>query len=486
MTNSITYDDLIQVSTAWGGATASAWTEGAGRYVEEAARILQQTGQQLLTQQQKFDIFATEQAKSFRNLAETANRWADAADTAGKGGIGDIMRKYGNKAATEANNVLSGVIDKKQWLDTFVADANLKLDGANQTIAKVGGTAAKAFGPIVDAAQMIVGAVEYSQTGDSINWENACAGVALSVGAAALAFAVLPAGLVAVVGAGIAAGAGSYFGGQYFQDLKNLLLESDWFISVSDAVTDTTIATLRASFNLAESQASPIILDLDGDGVVETTAKGQAGGGLYFDLDNSGYAERSGWVGADDGLLVRDLNANGQIDSGAELFGNHTVLASGSRAVNGFQALAELDANRDGVLNASDGEAFASLRIWKDTDGDGQTDAGELLTLAQAGVSALNVGYTEHGTQPALDAQGNQHRQTGSYVAADGSTRSMNDVWFAVDPGHTVDLNMVEVSAGIALRVQITTGIPSQIFRDINRSAANHPKWLLFSSKRRN
>ena len=215
-------------------------------------------------------------------------------------------------------------------------------------------------------------------------------------------------------------------------------------------VTKDILSTLRTTFNLAESQASPIILDLDGDGVVETTAKGQAGGGLYFDLDNSGYAERSGWVGADDGLLVRDLNANGQIDSGAELFGNHTVLASGSRAVNGFQALAELDANRDGVLNASDGEAFASLRIWKDTDGDGQTDAGELLTLAQAGVSALNVGYTEHGTQPALDAQGNQHRQTGSYVAADGSTRSMNDVWFAVDPGHTVDLNTVAVSEAIA------------------------------------
>ncbi|OSZ71346.1 hypothetical protein CAP37_19110 [Hydrogenophaga sp. IBVHS1] len=165
-------------------------------------------------------------------------------------------------------------------------------------------------------------------------------------------------------------------------------------------------STLRSAFSLAEGQASPIILDLDGDGTVETTPRDAAGTGLYFDLDNSGYAERSGWVGADDGLLVRDLNGNSRIDSGAELFGNHTVLADGSRAFNGFHALAELDENQDGVIDASDTETLGSLRIWKDADGDGQTDAGELLTLAQAGVSALNVGYTDHGVQTPLDPQG--------------------------------------------------------------------------------
>ena len=159
---------------------------------------------------------------------------------------------------------------------------------------------------------------------------------------------------------------------------------------------DALLSTLRATFNLAEGQSSPIILDLDGDGIVETTFRDASGTRLYFDLDNSGYAERSGWVGADDGLLVRDLNANGRIDSGAELFGNHTLLADGTRAVNGFQALAGLDTNRDGVINASDAQSFASLRIWKDADGDGQTDTGELITLDQASVRALNVGYTDH------------------------------------------------------------------------------------------
>ncbi|WP_297751442.1 hypothetical protein [Hydrogenophaga sp.] len=117
------------------------------------------------------------------------------------------------------------------------------------------------------------------------------------------------------------------------------------------------VAKLRDFFNLAQSQSSPIILDLNGDGVVGTTARGETGPGLFFDLDNTGFAERSGWVGKGDGLLVRDLNGNGRIDSGAELFGNHTKLADGSRAAHGFHALAELDSNRDGVVDARDGEA---------------------------------------------------------------------------------------------------------------------------------
>ena len=49
---------------------------------------------------------------------------------------------------------------------------------------------------------------------------------------------------------------------------------------------------------------------------------------MYFDHNTNGFAENSAWVGADDGLLVRDLNNNGTIDSGRELFGNNTMLAN--------------------------------------------------------------------------------------------------------------------------------------------------------------
>ncbi len=80
----------------------------------------------------------------------------------------------------------------------------------------------------------------------------------------------------------------------------------------------------------------PMTLDLDGDGV-ETVSVND---GVYFDHDGNGFAEKSGWVSKDDAILVRDLNNNGQIDDGSELFGDQTILSDGTEAANGFEALA--------------------------------------------------------------------------------------------------------------------------------------------------
>lgn len=101
--------------------------------------------------------------------------------------------------------------------------------------------------------------------------------------------------------------------------------------------------------NEGETRTSPIVIDLDGDGI-ETKKVGSA----YFDLNNDGLSERSGWVSPDDGLLVHDRNGDGRISNGAELFGNHSILNNGKTAGNGFQALAEYDNNGDGLINADD------------------------------------------------------------------------------------------------------------------------------------
>ncbi|HDG1679467.1 TPA: hypothetical protein PFE09_004369, partial [Kluyvera ascorbata] len=71
------------------------------------------------------------------------------------------------------------------------------------------------------------------------------------------------------------------------------------------------------SLDKPKAASSPIILDLDRDGI-ETLAK-QAG--IFFDHDGNHFAENTGWVSADDGLLVIDKDGNGKIDSGNELFG---------------------------------------------------------------------------------------------------------------------------------------------------------------------
>ncbi len=145
-------------------------------------------------------------------------------------------------------------------------------------------------------------------------------------------------------------------------------------------------------------------------------------------------------------MLVWDRNGNGQIDDGSELFGNYSILANDLRAANGFVALADLDSNHDGKVDASDA-AFSQLRVWKDGDSDAKLDAGELLSLSEVNVGSLNTAYA---SQNQTDAQGNQVLQTGTYTDADGVSHSMNDVWFSVDKARTQNLNQVAVSTEIA------------------------------------
>ena len=59
----------------------------------------------------------------------------------------------------------------------------------------------------------------------------------------------------------------------------------------------------------------------------------------FFDIDNSGFATQTAWIGDGMGLLCRDLNGNGKIDNAGELFGSSTV--------DGFSLLATLDSNGD-------------------------------------------------------------------------------------------------------------------------------------------
>ena len=192
------------------------------------------------------------------------------------------------------------------------------------------------------------------------------------------------------------------------------------------------IDKIKQKTKTAETIPSPIVLDLNGDGV-QTTALSQSRTGTAFDHANDGFAEQTGWVGQGDGLLVRDLNNNGLIDSGRELFGSETLLTSaqnqGQKAANGFEALRQLYSNANGKIDAGD-TGFASLRIWKDDNSDAITDEGELLALEEAGVQSINVAYTASSV---VDAQGNAHRQTGSYTTTTGLTRKADDVWFAAD-----------------------------------------------------
>ena len=190
-----------------------------------------------------------------------------------------------------------------------------------------------------------------------------------------------------------------------------------------------------------ENTISPIILDLDGDGI-ETRGLQD---GIFFDHDGNQFAENTGWVGADDGLLVLDRNNNGEIDTGQELFGSNTRLNDGSLAKNGYAALQELDSNQDGIINQDD-EAWQQLQVWQDRNGNASVDEGELLSLEEAGIAAINTGYKNSNL---VDQQGNAHKQTGTVIMQDGTINQSADVWFAANMGNTRYISDVDIPRNI-------------------------------------
>jgi hypothetical protein len=242
--------------------------------------------------------------------------------------------------------------------------------------------------------------------------------------------------LGALLAGGITIGA-SVAGGVYGDDLARKVYASlvEW--------TDDLIDVLKDFFSKAELTSSPIILDLNGNGV---STLAQTTSGIFFDHDGNGFAERTGWVSPEDGLLVRDLDGNADIETGAELFGNQTLMLDGSKAYNGFEALKQLDGNQDGVITPLD-SAWTTLQIWQDANSNAKVELDELSALQDAGVGRLDLAYVYDFVD---DPQGNRHGQTGTYQTSDGVIRPMHDVWFSVDLARTQQTDIKQVPAGIS------------------------------------
>jgi hypothetical protein len=200
---------------------------------------------------------------------------------------------------------------------------------------------------------------------------------------------------------------------------------------------------INRNYTNSQRSASPIMLDLDGDGLEITQF---SGGSITFDHNADGVRTGTAWVGRDDGLLVWDRDGNGAIDSGRELFGNNTLLANGQTAADGWAALRDLDLNGDGVLDLADA-AFAELRVWRDLDQDGTSDEGELFTLEALGITQIGLNKT-NSTQTLAD--GTRLDGTG-YFTINGQTQQYTDAWFAENPFYRQFATSIEVSEEVQI-----------------------------------
>lgn len=141
---------------------------------------------------------------------------------------------------------------------------------------------------------------------------------------------------------------------------------------------------------------SPIIIDVSGQGFVLTSAEN----GVRFDITGTGSLAHIAWTapGVLNAFLVFDLNNDGLINNGTELFGNFSPQPV-SPIPNGFSALAEFDkidngGNADGIVDSHDA-VFSDLRLWIDLNHDGISQQSELFKLPDLGVFSISLDYRE-------------------------------------------------------------------------------------------
>lgn len=168
--------------------------------------------------------------------------------------------------------------------------------------------------------------------------------------------------------------------------------------------------------------ASPLQIDVNGDGF-QTQGKG-----FSFDIDADRVKDTTSWAAKDDIVLAKDVDGNGKIDGGQELFGNNTLTAGKkSGFANGYQALRatlnEVDKNilNDGKVTIDEMEKAGLSAL----DSKCNMIKTEDLRKTLGNGFEMTLDYTKSNY---VDIHGNEHREHG----LDGKSR---DVWYTFDKG---------------------------------------------------
>lgn len=195
--------------------------------------------------------------------------------------------------------------------------------------------------------------------------------------------------------------------------------ETVWF-----SATDSAGAKSQISISfIGRYNTDPIVIDFDQNGL------------QFIDLEHSratlevdGVARRSAWIGPNEGILAYDVDHDGQIRQLDEIaFGSHV----GQPEISDLQALqqAHFDQNQDGVFDAAD-EKWASFLIWRDRNGNGFSDEGELQSLDEAGVRGLYLHANVLNRAEGADVRVRGYTRA---LMHDGSLRQAADVWLRLE-----------------------------------------------------
>lgn len=188
--------------------------------------------------------------------------------------------------------------------------------------------------------------------------------------------------------------------------LVNDTASARWYLP--KAGCDPTSSTLRAVSSYLKfdnygsvqwretsySPNSPLLMDLHRNGFQFS----KPNTGVYFDLNGNGDLQHIQWVAenTDDAFLAQDLNRNGIIDDGSELFGVGTLLElKNKQALNGFSALEqydniELGGNEDQLISSED-DVWNRLVLWTDRNADGISTKNEIIKLKKEHIINIDI-----------------------------------------------------------------------------------------------
>lgn len=237
----------------------------------------------------------------------------------------------------------------------------------------------------------------------------------------------------------------------YFDVTKNLSLPKEVngyeFDPIKGAVQlVNNILSHDVDGTMLSSQYTPIVIDLDGDGIKTSSVRW----GTYFNMaaleNNQGIGQnhRTAWLGGDyvdvnsdprvnmdvrlqsnDGFLV--IPNDGQVTSSTQMFGDNMTVA-GQSYENGFQALQAFagktcssDEIRNRYVGPWDGDIYENqLKVWVDRNRNGVSEEGEILSLREAKIAAINACHIVHQEETDLFGNGTQLRSavlmTGPYL----------------------------------------------------------------------
>jgi hypothetical protein len=184
----------------------------------------------------------------------------------------------------------------------------------------------------------------------------------------------------------IGTGVGDYFNYGGSNDTSNLVNNSTtWY--------GTTTGDLNSGYGSTNSYISypdpvyfppgfdtgdPIILNLKGSPVQTQNLTNST---AYFDIQNTGVKDHTGWGTAGEGYLMYDP-------------GNTNAVTGEKSLLADFADMSRLDSNHDGVLNSLD-TAWSHLKVWVDSTGSATFTNGSLSTVDQLGIASIKLNPTQ-------------------------------------------------------------------------------------------